>query len=125
VAHFKSGKGLIEAKAFEVSTDMQSHRRKVNCTKHGTKDYCIICQHLGSEAGLGYYACKATAEDPAQAWCEACDRVLEQERGWNDLADAAADWKLFCEGCYSDALGENRFIAWSVGTDDTADYETS
>lgn len=56
-------------------------------------------------------------DSPAQAWCEGCNEIFEQERGWTDRADAAADWQLFCEGCYEQALARHRLVAWADGTD--------
>lgn len=35
-------------------------------------------------------------------------------------ADAEADWKLVCEGCYQQAFARNRFVSWVEGSDDRA-----
>jgi hypothetical protein len=71
---------------------------------------------LRAASGLGYYAIKAEPQEPAQAWCEACDGILEDERGWSDRADAAADWKLYCTGCCRDTLARHQVRSWLRGT---------
>ena len=88
----------------------------IHCDKHGESAYCLICQHLRSSTGLGYYAIEAEPDEPAQAWCEQCDEVLAEERGWNDRADAAADWKLFCTTCYEETLQQHELLSWVEGT---------
>lgn len=93
-----------------------SHPLAIHCKRHGVTAYCLICQHLRSEEGLGYFAIAPEPEEPAQAWCEACDRVLEAERGWSDRADAKADWKLYCTGCYEETLARHELRSWVRGT---------
>ena len=65
--------------------------------------------------GLGYWAIKPDPQEPAQAWCEACDAVLDQDRGWSDRAEALADWKLYCTGCYAEALSRHVRRGWDSG----------
>jgi hypothetical protein len=91
---------------------------KIHCDEHGASDYCLICQHLEAKSGLEYLACRALPDYPAQAWCKGCDAVLQQEQGWSDRADAEADWKLVCEGCYEQALARNKFESWVEGPED-------
>ena len=91
--------------------------KQIECAKHGRTTYCLICKHLREQSNLSFYACDAETEMPAQAWCTMCDQVLEEEQGWSDRADEAADWKLFCGHCYEETLARHHFIAWSVGTD--------
>ena len=93
-----------------------SPRPKIHCEEHGEIDYCLICQHLRAGAGLGYFAIEAEPEEPAQAWCEKCDAVLEEERGWSDRADELADWMLVCTGCYDQTLQRHQLLSWVEGT---------
>ncbi len=93
-------------------------RQQIECTTHGRKEYCIICWHLSEQSGLGFYASTAEVFAPAQAWCEGCDVVLEEERGWSDRAEEFADLKLLCSACYEETLRRHRFISWSVGSDE-------
>ena len=52
-----------------------------------------------------------THEDPAQAWFNDCQTVLDQERGWSDRADETADWKLVCSLCFTTQLNSNNLEA--------------
>lgn len=82
----------------------ETHPLAIHCERHGVTAYCLLCRHLREESGLGYWAIKPEPEEPAHAWCEACDTVLDEEQGWSDRADEQADWKLYCAGCYQEAL---------------------
>lgn len=88
----------------------------INCEEHGEAEYCLICRHLLSGAGLGYFAIEAEPGEPAQAWCGECDAVLEEEQGWSDRADEVADWKLICTGCYEQTLRGHQLVSWVEGT---------
>ena len=87
----------------------------IQCAKHGVTPYCLICQHLRGGSGLWYFAIRAEAGEPAQAWCESCDEILEQEQGWTDRADLQANWKLFCTACYETILGRHNLRSWVEG----------
>ena len=87
----------------------------VHCGRHGVTAYCLICRHLREGVGLGYWAIRAEPEEPAQAWCEECDAALDQDRGWSDRATALADWKLYCAGCYVEALSQHARRGWDSG----------
>jgi hypothetical protein len=77
--------------------------------------YCIICRHLCEGSGLGYWAIKRKGDLPAQAWCEECDAVLEEDRGWTDRGDAQADWQLYCSKCYAKTLARHSRRGWDSG----------
>ncbi len=98
--------------------DRNRPRPQVQCAKHGSTEYCLICRHLREQSSLRFYANTAEKYAPAQAWCEACDQVLDEERGWSDPADEFADWKLLCTACYEETLTRHEFIAWTVGSDE-------
>ncbi len=102
-----------------MDQDGQNYSRpQVECAAHGRKDYCIICRHLSEQSGLGFYASTAEVFAPAQAWCEGCDVVLAEERGWSDRAEEFADLKILCLVCYEEMLSQHMFICWSVGSDE-------
>jgi hypothetical protein len=94
----------------------ESHPQAIHCDRHGVTRACIICRHLGEGSGLGFWSIRATPKHPAQAWCEACDRVLEKDRGWTDRACAFAGLKLYCTGCYRDTLARHQRRGWVAGT---------
>ena len=88
----------------------------IRCAEHGVTPYCLICRHLRDGSGLWYFAIRAEAGEPAQAWCEWCDEVLAREQGWTDRADLQAGWKLYCTVCYKAALGRHNLRSWVEGT---------
>jgi hypothetical protein len=94
----------------------EPHPPLIHCAQHGVSPYGIICRHLRDENRLGYLAIRAEGDEPAQAWCEACDTVLEEEQGWTDRADLQADWKLYCTVCYETTLRRHRLRSWVEGT---------
>ena len=85
--------------------------KPIDCKEHGTSRYSVLCIHLRERDGLGYFAIQAQATEPAQAWCEACDVVMSQERGWTDRADSYAGWKLYCSTCYKNRLRAQALIS--------------
>ena len=87
-------------------------RRECTCEIHGSSPYCLVCCHLCTSSGLSYYAIASLPDHPAQAWCSACDAVLEAERGWSDRADEEADWKLVCSYCFAGFLGKHTLAEW-------------
>jgi hypothetical protein len=87
----------------------------VHCARHGVTEYCILCRHLAEGAGLGYWAIRPGVDGPAQAWCDGCDAILEQEQGWTDRADAEAGWRLSCAVCYDEALARHTLRGWDSG----------
>jgi len=92
-----------------------SEARRIHCEKHGVTAGCIICRHLCEAKGLGFWSIKPDATGPAQAWCEECDGVLDEDRGWTDRGDALADWRLYCTKCYTKTLKRHRRRGWDSG----------
>ena len=88
----------------------------IDCDEHGPSAACLICRHLREGAGLGYFAIAAEPGESAQAWCEACDQTLAQERGWTDKASAQADWALYCTQCHDETLASHVLRSWVEGT---------
>ena len=93
----------------------ESQPQTINCDRHGDSVSCLICCHLREGTGLGYWAINADPQGPAQAWCEECDMILAEDRGWTDRGDLFADWKLYCTGCYAEALARHTQIGWDSG----------
>ena len=77
---------------------------QTTCERHGTQPYALICVHLAEATSLSYFLIEEEPGEPAQAWCAACDQVLEAESGWTDRADDQAYWKLFCKECFDETL---------------------
>ena len=89
--------------------------KPIDCKEHGAAPYSIICSHLRERDGLGYFAIPPEETEPAHAWCEACEVVFSQERGWTDRADKYAGWKLYCSTCYKNRLRAHSLISMVEG----------
>lgn len=90
---------------------MPESKRTVECSTHGTKSEAWVCQHLvGGEDRVGFHV-GYSIDEPDQyypdAWCDACEDVLEAEGEWNDASQAFADIKLVCSGCYQEIRKRN------------------
>lgn len=95
---------------------MTDTKDKVECAEHGSRDAAFVCQHLAQGEGLGFHIGYSDEEPDAlypDAWCDACDAVLEAEGEWNETAEDYADIKLVCSGCYADIRERN----WTQGFD--------
>ena len=101
---------------------MTRSAQEVSCPDHGPGPYALICQHLLSGAGLDFVAAPNCGHGPAQAWCLACDEVVQEERGWSERATAGAAWRLYCSTCYRETLAGHRFTGWVQGSDDHCDW---
>jgi hypothetical protein len=80
--------------------------RLVRCGTHGEVLPAYVCCHLrlNSEQPLGFVEPEFDDDDEdndAQAWCRACDAVLEREGEWSDAAIAIANVKMVCEFCFA------------------------
>ena len=99
---------------------MTDTENKVQCDEHGPCEAAFVCQHLAQGEGLGFHV-GYSEDEPDElfpdAWCDACDDVLEKEGEWNDTAEAYADIKLVCSSCYADIRERN----WTQGFDELND----
>jgi hypothetical protein len=96
--------------------DIHEHMPKpVECPIHGRQRYALICVHLTTSRSSRYYLIEEEPDDPAQAWCESCDRVLAEDRGWSDRASAMAGWKLFCKDCFALTLQQHQLVTLVEG----------
>lgn len=89
---------------------MADDPQTVECDNHGTRRAAYVCRHLAAGDGLGFY----WGIDPGEpnspcpdAWCEACETVLERHGEWNDAAAAHAGITLICAECYVDIRARN------------------
>ena len=82
----------------------QDQPRKLSCPTHGESAPAFVCRHLldTQNAPRGFFEPdhSDTPEEP-QAWCEACDDMLNQEGEWNDVSEGFAGVSLVCCGCFS------------------------
>jgi hypothetical protein len=94
----------------------------VDCPQHGRTPYSLLCVHLRSGERRKYFAAPACEHGPAQAWCDACDKVVAEQRGWDDISEAHADFNVFCTNCYKTALRRHSFVSYSQGSDDDCEW---
>jgi hypothetical protein len=66
-----------------------------------------MCQHLVNGVGCGFHSATSKRSPWPDAWCAACEVVLNRERRWNDAAAAFAKIKLLCTHCYDAAKARN------------------
>lgn len=95
----------------------------IHCQKHGATKPHMICQHLQTKEGLGYYRVEVAPDrdDCETALCEACDALVWEEDGWTDRVYAFAGWKLYCEACYCSVLEHHRLLGTGkLGTETEA-----
>lgn len=82
----------------------------IECPKHGRRDATFVCCHLvgGEKRGfnLGYDPDKPHQLQP-DAWCNECERMVEQEGEWNEKSEAFADIKILCAVCYEQSREKN------------------
>lgn len=83
----------------------------VECPVHGPQGPAYVCRHLNLHDPVGFvegYDPARPDEDPFQAWCAACDQVLQREGEWNDRSEAFAGVRMVCRGCYRAMRSLNR-----------------
>ena len=61
----------------------------------------IICQHLLMNRYLNLNFPNDIDEDD-QAWCDECEKILQEEGGWTDRALEFADLKPYCKYCFAE-----------------------
>ncbi len=86
-------------------------RALVECSVHGSERPAFVCRHLDLTSRVGFvegFDPQNPETDLYQAWCHACDAVLEEEGEWNDRSEAFAQPRMVCRGCYREMKALNR-----------------
>ncbi|MFL5242350.1 MAG: DUF2199 domain-containing protein [Gemmataceae bacterium] len=86
---------------------MSDKKLTVSCDCHGESYATFVCKHLAKGFGLGFFCADQPGDPQPDAWCGACQRVLEKEGVWNDRSESFADVKLVCAGCYTTIKDRN------------------
>ena len=77
--------------------------RSVQCGTHGSAHAAFVCSHLIARPEQEWYCDYPSRKDPfPDAWCAECERIVDRENGWSDVACAFADIKVICGQCYVD-----------------------
>jgi hypothetical protein len=82
-----------------------SESAPLHCRRHGASFPCYVCGHLVGGRALGFHQAEDPGNPRPDAWCDACEAVLEEEGEWNERCEAFAGITVVCGGCY-DALEE-------------------
>lgn len=89
---------------------MSDSDKNVECAAHGATQATYLCKHLLDGKNLGFNS----GYDPdypddlwPDAWCNECDKILDEEGEWNDKSEKFADIKLLCCQCYEEARARN------------------
>ncbi len=76
------------------------------CSLHKKQATAIICGHLCAmengeipDDNIGFNV-PADIENDLEAWCDKCDKILNEEGSWNDRAVTFADLRPCCVGCF-------------------------
>ena len=78
----------------------------IECEGHGMSEKCFVCEHLTEGVGQGFHTSDTERLRP-DAWCDACNRLLETRGSWEDV-EPHPPIKLVCGGCYDVFRERNR-----------------
>jgi len=94
---------------------MNEDEGNIDCDEHGSQPAAFACRHLLESRDAGFHQ----GFDPERpytlfpdAWCDACEAVLDEEGGWTDRALSFADIRLLCGTCYLKV----RMLNWPSST---------
>jgi len=80
--------------------------RRVNCVQHGERRATFVCKHLVRGAGLGFIiptpdrVSSKNESDEQCAWCSDCEKVRQEQGGWNDVSEGFAQITMICDNCF-------------------------
>ena len=85
---------------------------EVRCDEHGLSTETFVCGHiltsLKTGVPCGFVYTSLEASDEPNAYCDACDEMLQKGGGeWNDALEARAGFKLLCYECFVKAARLN------------------
>ena len=80
----------------------------LRCASHGPSQTTYVCQHLPQGHDLGFHQAEDPGNPRPDAWCDACNTVLEEHGEWSDEAAALAKITILCAACYDAAEARNR-----------------
>ena len=80
----------------------------LRCDRHGPSFKTYVCQHLPRGRDLGFHQADDPEAPRPDAWCDACNEVLEAEGEWNERSEEFANITLLCTACYDIVAGRNK-----------------
>lgn len=75
----------------------------VECGTHGQQNAAYVCRHLVAGSKLGFNWGRdpdSPDEQCPDAWCDACEAILDAEGEWTERATDFAGIELICTECY-------------------------
>jgi hypothetical protein len=69
------------------------------CILHALNKTAIICQHLNLTDRLGFNV-PYDLDNDLEAWCDKCEKILQEEGGWTERAIEYANLRVCCEFCF-------------------------
>jgi hypothetical protein len=85
----------------------------VQCQSHGASEPCYLCEHIEMHSfGRGFNTAVNAESQRPDAWCDACDELLEGVDDWEALGDRHPKIRVVCGGCY-DALRERHELPYA------------
>jgi len=84
--------------------DLENH---VTCKTHGKQIGGIVCNHLLTGHGLGFFEPEPPAPASPQAWCFKCDEVYIEEKGFTKKFEDFSYLRLICIVCYEKVKKRN------------------
>jgi hypothetical protein len=101
---------------------------KVECSRHGEGYATFVCQHLANDSARGFFHGGSDGDARPDAWCLACDLMLEAHGDWDEASEAEAGITLLCSGCYDEVRERNDGVCpslevngWRIGSRDVSD----
>jgi hypothetical protein len=65
----------------------------------------FVCQHIQMNCDLAFNV-PYDIEFDRQAWCDECEKVLQEEKGWTDRAVEFAGLEEYCKYCFEELRAE-------------------
>lgn len=74
---------------------------EIVCILHKKEATAIICGHLLAveDGHIGFHVPEDIKND-LEAWCDTCEKILNEAGGWTDSAVKFADFRSCCVGCF-------------------------
>lgn len=77
--------------------------RQIDCETHGRQGIGLVCTHIAHATDavrkVGFFWGDADGTARPDAWCAGCEKSLV-DKGWSEGWFEAADFKIFCAGCW-------------------------
>lgn len=94
---------LIQGEGEPASRSAQT----IDCCTHGLSEACLICEHLLGATGAGFHVADDLKRLRPDAWCDECEKLLQETGDWDLLGDRHPKLSILCGGCYDQIRARN------------------